>query len=151
MRVARPFLCLLVPIDIGVLDLYIRYSEYTNALSVGTDAAKESGVLTPVQLSKCLADETRLSLLCLLFGQEEVCVCDLVAALNAPQSTVSRHLAQLRQCELVSARRDGTWMHYRLHPELPKWAYETLSVLVPVAKETYGIALSSAACCEEET
>jgi len=54
-------------------------------------------MLTPTQLCKCLGDDLRLSLVCLLHGQEEVCVCDLVDALEAPQSTVSRHLAQLRQ------------------------------------------------------
>ena len=81
----------------------IRISEYTNI---------RFAMLTPTQLCKCLGDDIRLSLICLLHGQGEVCVCDLVDAMQAPQSTVSRHLAQLRQCELVVARRQGTWMHY---------------------------------------
>jgi ArsR family transcriptional regulator len=41
-------------------------------------------------------------------------VCHIHAALDAPQPTVSRHLAYLRNCGLVDARREGTWMHYRL-------------------------------------
>ena len=45
-------------------------------------------MLTPTQLCKCLGDDIRLSLICLLHGQGEVCVCDLVEAMQAPQSTV---------------------------------------------------------------
>ncbi len=59
-------------------------------------------MLTPTQLCKCLGDDLRLSLVCLLHGQGEVCVCDLVDAISAPLST-----AALRQCGLVVARRQG--------------------------------------------
>lgn len=105
-------------------------------------------MLTPVQLCKCLGDDTRLGLVCLLHGREEVCVCDLVSALDAPQSTVSRHLAQLRQCELVVARRQGTWMHYRLNPALPAWAANTLAELVAPARAALSLNPSASACCE---
>lgn len=105
-------------------------------------------MLTPTQLCKCLGDDTRLSLLCLLHGQKEVCVCDLVDRLEAPQSTISRHLAQLRQCQLVVARRQGTWMHYRINPELPGWAKKTLTQLVPAAREALALNDSVASCCE---
>lgn len=62
-----------------------------------------------------LADPTRLRILSLL-GDEEVCVCHLHASLDVPQPTASRHLAYLRRAGLVQARRDGSWMHYRLSP-----------------------------------
>ncbi len=65
-------------------------------------------------LFKALADETRLRLLALLVEREELCVCDLMATLDLPQSTVSRHLATLRHSGLVSGRRQGVWMYYRL-------------------------------------
>ena len=103
--------------------------------------------LTPTQLCKCLGDDIRLSLICLLHGQAEVCVCDLVDAMQAPQSTVSRHLAQLRQCELVVARRQGTWMHYQLNPALPEWAAAAINALVVPARDALNITLPSAACC----
>ena len=61
--------------------------------------------LSATKLCKCLGDDLRLSLVCLMDVQREICVCDLVDALDAPQSTISRHLAQLRQCELVVAGR----------------------------------------------
>lgn len=105
-------------------------------------------MLTPTHLCKCLGDDLRLSLVCLLHGQGEVCVCDLVDAVSAPQSTVSRHLAQLRQCDLVVARRQGTWMHYRINPALPAWAKQTLKQLVPAAREALALDESAATCCE---
>ncbi|HZJ43700.1 MAG TPA: metalloregulator ArsR/SmtB family transcription factor [Pyrinomonadaceae bacterium] len=49
-----------------------------------------------------------------LVGNEEVCVCFLVEVLNTSQPKVSRHLAYLRRAGLVSTRREGKWMHYRL-------------------------------------
>lgn len=60
-----------------------------------------------------LSDRTRLRLINLMSGGE-ICVCFLVAVLEAPQPKVSRHLAYLREAGLVEARRDGKWMHYRL-------------------------------------
>lgn len=60
-----------------------------------------------------LADPTRLRILSLL-GDEEICVCHIHASLDVPQPTASRHLSYLRRSGLVEARRDGSWMHYRL-------------------------------------
>lgn len=64
-------------------------------------------------LFKALADPTRLRLIQLL-GDEEVCVCSCVDRLKASQPKVSRHLAYLRRAGLVSTRRDGKWIYYRL-------------------------------------
>lgn len=66
-----------------------------------------------IQLFKAITDETRLRILALL-GHGELCVCDLMAVLELPQSTVSRHLAVLRHAGWVTDRRQGVWMHYRL-------------------------------------
>ena len=60
-----------------------------------------------------LADPTRLRILSLL-TEDEICVCHIHASLDVPQPTASRHLAYLRKSGLVEARREGTWMHYRL-------------------------------------
>lgn len=64
---------------------------------------------------KALSDETRLRILALL-SDGELCVCDLMAALELPQSTVSRHLAYLRNAGLVDDERRGVWMFYRIKP-----------------------------------
>ncbi|QIB67522.1 metalloregulator ArsR/SmtB family transcription factor [Kineobactrum salinum] len=70
---------------------------------------------------KALADETRLLSLLLIERAGELCVCELVEALASPQPKVSRHLAQLRRVGLLLDRREGQWVHYRLHPALPGW------------------------------
>ncbi len=67
------------------------------------------------RIFKALSDETRLRILALL-SNGELCVCDLMAALDLPQSTVSRHLAYLRNAGLIDDRRNGVWMFYRLAP-----------------------------------
>ena len=62
---------------------------------------------------RALADRTRLRLLNLMRDQE-VCVCYFVGILKMSQPKVSRHLAYLRRAGIASARRQGTWMHYRI-------------------------------------
>ncbi|HVF50049.1 MAG TPA: metalloregulator ArsR/SmtB family transcription factor, partial [Pyrinomonadaceae bacterium] len=64
-------------------------------------------------LFKALADRTRLRLLNLL-GGDEVCVCYFVEVLRTNQPKISRHLAYLRRAGVVTARREGKWMHYRI-------------------------------------
>lgn len=64
-------------------------------------------------LFKALADRTRLRLINLI-GEHEVCVCFLVEVLKLNQPKISRHLAYLRRAGVVSARREGKWIHYRL-------------------------------------
>ncbi|MEI7816359.1 MAG: metalloregulator ArsR/SmtB family transcription factor [Desulfuromonadales bacterium] len=66
------------------------------------------------QIYKALADETRLRILALLLSEGELCVCDIIAALKLPQSTISRHLAYLRKTEWVNDRRCGLWIYYSL-------------------------------------
>ena len=63
------------------------------------------------QLFKTLSDPTRLRLLNLL-RTGEICVCDLMEILDLPQSTVSRHLATLRNAGLVTDERRGQCMYY---------------------------------------
>ena len=68
-----------------------------------------------VQIFKALSDPTRLRILILLLNNGELCVCDLIESLLIPQSTASRHLAQLRSSRLVDGERRGTWMYYRIN------------------------------------
>jgi ArsR family transcriptional regulator len=66
-----------------------------------------------VRLFKALSDETRLRILCLLLDGE-LCVCEIMAVLQLPQSTVSRHLAYLKNSGWVDDRRCGVWMYYSI-------------------------------------
>jgi ArsR family transcriptional regulator len=50
----------------------------------------------------------------------ELCVCDLMRALGATQSRMSRHMQVLKQAGLVLDRRDAQWVRYRLNPDMPR-------------------------------
>lgn len=73
-----------------------------------------------------LADRTRLRLLNLLCGGE-VCVCFFAGTLATNNPKISRHLAYLKRAGLVTARRDGKWVHYSLRPPENKQAAEVLA------------------------
>ena len=67
---------------------------------------------------KALADSARVTIVNRLAGNEEVCVCELTEPLGLSQPTVSHHLRILREAGLVEvARREATWVYYRLVPE----------------------------------
>lgn len=76
---------------------------------------------------KCLADETRLRMVLLIVDQNELCVCELISALQISQPKISRHLALLRQNGLLLDRRQGQWVYYRLNPDLPAWATQSIN------------------------
>ena len=79
-----------------------------------------------LELFASLSNEIRLRILVLLLDGGELCVCDLTGALQLQQPQVSRHLGLLRETGLVSDRRAGQWVHYRINPTLPDWALEIL-------------------------
>jgi ArsR family transcriptional regulator len=83
--------------------------------------------MNPDDLFRALADPTRLRSLLLLATEGELCVCELVHAIGELQPKISRHLAMLREAEIVTDRREGLWIHYRLNPKLPAWAREVLA------------------------
>jgi ArsR family transcriptional regulator, arsenate/arsenite/antimonite-responsive transcriptional repressor len=64
---------------------------------------------------RAFSDRTRLRILHVLQGGE-LCVGDIVAALQAPQPRISRHLAYLRKANLVLVHKSGLWSHYSLAP-----------------------------------
>lgn len=64
-------------------------------------------------LFKALSDETRLRILKLLEGGE-LCVCDIMAALDKIQPKVSFHLGVLKKANLLKGRKQGKWMHYKI-------------------------------------
>jgi len=78
---------------------------------------------------KALSDPIRLRMVLLLQAEGELCVCDLMAVLNLPQSTVSRHLAYLKRSCWVDTRRQGVWMYYALSRESCIFCLEMLQIL----------------------
>ena len=69
-----------------------------------------------LQRFQAVAEKTRLRIVQLLTGGER-CVCELQEELGAAQSRLSFHLKKLKDAGVVSARRDGRWVHYSLVPE----------------------------------
>ncbi|AFV00401.1 metalloregulator ArsR/SmtB family transcription factor [Simiduia agarivorans] len=81
--------------------------------------------MTPTDLFKLLADDTRLTTLLLIHAEGELCVCELTCALLESQPKVSRHLALLRNAGLLLDRKQGQWVYYRLNPDAA-WLAELL-------------------------
>jgi ArsR family transcriptional regulator, arsenate/arsenite/antimonite-responsive transcriptional repressor len=81
------------------------------------------------QTLKALSDPIRLRIILLLQAEGELCVCDLMAVLKLPQSTVSRHLAYLKRSCWVDIRRQGLWMYYKLSQESCDLCREMLLIL----------------------
>jgi ArsR family transcriptional regulator len=87
-------------------------------------------------LLKACADQTRLRLLNLLACEGEVCVCHLVDVLGANQPKVSRHLAYLKRAGLVSDRKEGLWVYYRLSTPLAEHSRRLIECLGSCCAET---------------
>jgi len=114
--------------------------------------------MDPTQFFKCLADDTRLKILMLIQDQKELCVGELMVALDDSQTKVSRHLALLRKCGLLLVRRQKQWAYYRLNPDLASWMSEIIKLAtvhhavfldetVGKIKNNFGGADSSQNCC----
>lgn len=105
------------------------------------------------QLFAALADRTRLRLLNLMDGRE-VCVCYFVEVLKQGQPKISRHLAYMRNAGIVSARREGKWMHYSIeHPNDPGAGAvldATLTSLKSDREMQADLARLGRACCEPQ-
>ncbi|WP_199609885.1 metalloregulator ArsR/SmtB family transcription factor [Flocculibacter collagenilyticus] len=98
--------------------------------------------MSPIQFYKCLADDTRLRCLLLIEDQQELCVCELTKALALSQPKVSRHLALLREQHVISARKEGQWMFYRIHDALPEWQKGIIKQTLSESTEYIAPALS---------
>jgi len=83
----------------------------------------------PESFLKAVAESTRLRIVMLLHHCGELCVCDLHTVLKLSQPKISRHLKVLRDEMVVKGRRDGLWIHYSLHPNLPDWAVAVIADL----------------------
>ncbi|WP_413700745.1 metalloregulator ArsR/SmtB family transcription factor [Psychromonas sp. KJ10-10] len=79
-----------------------------------------------VQFFKALSDATRLKIIMLIQLEGELCVCELMVALDENQPKVSRHLAQLKRLGLLLDRKQKQWVYYRLSPSLKPWMQQVI-------------------------
>lgn len=83
---------------------------------------------------KALSDETRVKILKLL-EHGELCVCDIVAALDTIQPKVSFHLGVLKEAGLIRDRKRGKWVHYRIDDSDIFKRFLILSILEKIPEE----------------
>ena len=78
---------------------------------------RSPGFRASIARARALADEGRLLTVTLLRRREELCACEIQAALGVTHATVSHHMQVLTKASIVSAERRGKWMYYRLADE----------------------------------
>lgn len=78
---------------------------------------------------KALSDETRLTIMGLIFRHGHLCVCEVQQVLLITQSKASRHLRYLRDAGVLEDERDGVTVNYRL-PEAPDSELSALLVML---------------------
>jgi len=100
-----------------------------------------------VDFLKQLSDQTRLRSLVLLRREGELCVCELTHALGFSQPKISRHLAQLRDAEIVQGRREGLWIYYSLHRDMPGWALDIINSTLAATKDLEPFVSDQASLC----
>lgn len=87
------------------------------------------------ELLKALGDPHRLNIVATLAATPHaVCVCDLVDGLPIGQSSVSHHLAILRDAGIVTSERRGNWAFYSIVPDLRTRLRAAVSEILPSAK-----------------
>ena len=81
-----------------------------------------------------LSDPIRLRILALIAHENELCVCELVEALELSQPKISRHCRALNEANLVKSRREAQWVLYSLAQDCPGWAKQALSAAIEGVK-----------------
>jgi biotin operon repressor len=83
---------------------------------LGKQVAKGTRFAGVLARARALSDGQRLTAVAILRREGELCACEIQAALGLSHATVSHHMAVLTSAGLVTARRRGKWMYYRLRP-----------------------------------
>jgi len=110
-----------------------------------------------IEIYQCFCDRTRLRILHLL-SKSPLCVCHFQEILDEPQVKISKHLAYLRERELVEVERDQNWMIYSLPRTVPAELEANLKCLQDCvqtdkvfARDLKNLATLRKSCCEPRT
>ncbi|MBN2801637.1 MAG: winged helix-turn-helix transcriptional regulator [Deltaproteobacteria bacterium] len=82
---------------------------------------------TYAEIYKAIGDETRITILALLIFKKELCVCDVEGILEISQSKASRHLRYLKNAGLITDRREGIWVYYRITADKQSEGFQVLN------------------------
>jgi ArsR family transcriptional regulator, lead/cadmium/zinc/bismuth-responsive transcriptional repressor len=125
----------------------------SRAKTVGPVPLKDRSLLTPIQAGglaavfKVLANDTRLRLLHALVRSDEMCVNDLAAAVGMKAQAVSNQLQRLSDLGILSSRRDGNNVYYRLVDLCVSGLLEQGWCLMDESCGQAGVTGRAAACC----
>ncbi len=86
------------------------------------------------EIFRILGDETRLRALLLIGEEKELCVCELVHALDISQPKISRHMATMREAGIVRSRRHAQWVFYCINPSLENWQNQIIKAALAGGK-----------------
>lgn len=81
-----------------------------------------------------LSEPLRLRALTLIAAEGELCVCELMHALNTPQPKVSRHMASMRDAGIMDSRRQAQWVFYTLNSSLSSWQKQIIDAAIAGVK-----------------
>ncbi|WP_076419730.1 metalloregulator ArsR/SmtB family transcription factor [Colwellia sp. UCD-KL20] len=111
------------------LSMFLLVEENNNGTNEGTTETlvntpeDELSTFEPLSFYKSLTDDIRLKTLMLTHYHGELCVCELMQAMDEDsQPKMSRNLAVLKKAKVITDRKHGQWVFYRINPELPLWA-----------------------------
>lgn len=109
-------------------ELNSRISMFLLIVSKSDTSKGTESTFDPISFYKCLTDDIRLKTLMLTHYHGELCVCELMHALQEDsQPKVSRNLAVLKKANILSARKHEQWVFYRINYELPQWAKSVIA------------------------
>ncbi len=128
-RLVEPWRLVTVESEVDDLSLLIKLNNKIQSLTM--KMGFHNPVLSAAQFYKALSDEIRLKTLLLLVIEPELCVCELMVALEQEsQPKVSRHLAQLKKLGILRDVKRKQWVFYSLNPALPIWMKQILNSTV---------------------
>ena len=116
------------PFSVTLNELSNRLSMFLLVEEKSPENAKQLIEMAPTDFYKTLTDDIRLKTLMLTHYHGELCVCELMEALEVDsQPKVSRNLAVLKKAKVITDRKHGQWVFYRINPELPLWAKSVIA------------------------
>jgi DNA-binding transcriptional ArsR family regulator len=90
----------------------------------------EAAVKDKVKVLKALGDETRLRIAALLLVKRELCVCEIMSAINMKQSAISKALRVLKEAGVISDTRRAQWIYYSMNKNTQNTGYLILRAAV---------------------
>jgi ArsR family transcriptional regulator len=125
---SNPFSATLMELN-NRLSMFLRVEKDADNLVFAPQQGKVTALnnhltdFEPISFYKSLSDNIRLKTLMLTHYHGELCVCELMEAMEeGSQPKVSRNLAVLKKAKVITDRKHGQWVFYRINPKLPLWA-----------------------------